>query len=913
MKRKQKKREINIPTGWLTTDADEVNRRRLRGISELFTIKKADGNIKEPFGAYSVISDSRSCYAIELRDYNNQINSCSCLDHRINRLGTCKHIEAVKYFLSNKASVKKRMLKLGSPRHEIFLDRSADAVKIRWASNSETTKEDAAKKHLDCFFSDNGILIGKPIETMAKLKQIMDQEGISNNVVLSQNLEDWIEEQINIWHNIQKKDSFLKDLESGKRSLDLLKVPLYEYQKDGMLHLALRGRALLADEMGLGKTIQAIGACMLLKELYNIKKVLIICPTSLKVEWEDQIGKFCDESFTLVKGLRTMRFEMYKKESFFYIANYEQIRNDVDLIQKTLQPDIIILDEAQRIKNWQSKTSQQIKKLYAPYIFVLTGTPLENRIDEIYSIMQVIDPQKLGSLFHFNRDYYNLDERGKPIGPKNLDKLFYKLRDVILRRNKSEVEEQLPPCVTKNYFVQMHEEQRTRYEEHNGIVARILAQGKRRPLRKEEYEQLQQRLACMRMLCDSPYILDSTCKISPKIEELHEVLEELLSISENKIIIFSEWERMLRLIQELPCFENISYAWHTGSVHQNQRREEILRFKNDINCRVFLTTDAGATGLNLQAANIVINMDLPWNPAKLQQRIARAWRKHQKRSVQVINFITESSIEHNMIGTLNYKQALSDIVVNGDLDAIAKLGEYKSSKAFTDKLEELLGAKLNNADADDNEVNIEEIVTVDSLEEAVDVAPSFEKTENSESISLKASETVNEFKTEDLSEEKESKVEHKTLQKELDRLDPQVREIILSLISNGLLSPTLDMGKSKEVSTPQKHFNLDWIKEQADIAEKMMVLAQRNVKMALLLMQGGFEEEVHAPIEKARILLIDAYDRVIAIAKEMNDTVFSNLLLEERMICKENVLEASIIERSIMTLKGHLQEFLLQC
>lgn len=102
MKQKQKKREINIPTGWLTADADEVNRRRLRGVSESFTIKKIDGNIKELFGAYSVISDSRSCYAIELRDYKNQINSCSCLDHRINRLGTCKHIEAVKYFLSKK-------------------------------------------------------------------------------------------------------------------------------------------------------------------------------------------------------------------------------------------------------------------------------------------------------------------------------------------------------------------------------------------------------------------------------------------------------------------------------------------------------------------------------------------------------------------------------------------------------------------------------------------------------------------------------------------------------------------------------------------------------------------------------------------------------------------------------------------
>ena len=387
----------------------------------------------------------------------------SCPDHRINKLGTCKHIEAVKYYLSKKTTIKKQLLKLGSPRHEIFLDRSTDnTIKIRWASNNDTASDSIVKKHLKHFFSTDSSLIGKPIETLTKLKHILTRENLSGNVILSQHLENWLAEQISIQHSIQKKDSFLKDLEAGKRSLDLLKAPLYDYQKEGVLHLALQGRALLADEMDLGKTIQAIGACMLLKELYNIKKVLVICPTSLKIEWEEQISKFCDESYTLIKGLKTMRLEMYKKESFFYVANYEQIRNDVDLIQKTLQPDVIVLDEAQRIKNWQSKTSQQIKKLYAPYMFVLTGTPIENRIDEIYSIMQVIDPQKLGSLFRFNREYYHLDEKGKPTGPKNLDKLFYRLRDVILRRNKNDVEEQLPSCVTqcvtKNYFVQMHEE-----------------------------------------------------------------------------------------------------------------------------------------------------------------------------------------------------------------------------------------------------------------------------------------------------------------------------------------------------------------------------------------------------------------------------------------------------------------------
>jgi SNF2 family DNA or RNA helicase len=141
------------------------------------------------------------------------------------------------------------------------------------------------------------------------------------------------------------------------------------------------------------------------------------------------------------------------------------VLGDAPDINETLRPDVVVLDEAQRIKNWQIKTARRVKSLRSPYAFVLTGTPVENRIDELYSIVQYLDPELVGPLFRFNRDFYKLDERGRPVDYKNLAELRRRLQPVMLRRRKSDVESELPPRTMKTYFVPMVEEQRRRYEE----------------------------------------------------------------------------------------------------------------------------------------------------------------------------------------------------------------------------------------------------------------------------------------------------------------------------------------------------------------------------------------------------------------------------------------------------------------
>ncbi|HVT61122.1 MAG TPA: DEAD/DEAH box helicase [Thermoanaerobaculia bacterium] len=683
--------------GWRTSDEEEIERRRQRAATEPLEIEPVER--RQPlFGTYEVGSRTGGVYEVEIRSLAERANSCSCPDHQINGLGTCKHIEAVLAWLAHRRT---RTARLRPPRGgtratakvpgaapakrsgraEVFLDRRLDPprVRVQWPaarpSGGGGLSRPAVRALLAPFLGAHDLVKGEPLAVLPALARRLARapKALQAQVRLSRQLQPWLEEQRRKAARAAARSRFLAEVEAGRRSLDFLKLPLYPYQREGMLHLAFGERALLADEMGLGKTAQAVAACELLRQLRGIERVLVVSPASVKVEWQEQIAKFTALPVRVFQGSRAQRLRQYAPGSFFYLANYEQVLSDAEEIQRHLAPDVIILDEAQRIKNWQSKTAQAVKRLRSSYAFVLTGTPIENRIDELYSLVQFLDPSLFGPLFRFNRDFYELDDRGRPTALKNLHELHRRIRGILLRRRKDEVEEQLPGRTVNNYFVPMESEQIARYEEYNEWVARLMAKTRERPLTPEEFDQLQTWLACMRMICDTPYILDPDCRVCPKLAELEEILAERLAEPQAKILVFSEWERMLELVRELVEEKGLPFAWHTGSVPQARRRVEIRRFKDEPACRLFLSTDSGGLGLNLQAASVVINLDLPWNPARLEQRIARAWRKHQTRPVHVINLVTEGSIEHRMLPLLAQKQALADGVLDGrgDLDSLA--------------------------------------------------------------------------------------------------------------------------------------------------------------------------------------------------------------------------------------------------
>ncbi len=696
--RKPKSERAPAFTGWISTDEDEIKRRRWRGRTEIDDVAMIDKNCR-PFCDYRVTSSSGSSYVVEMRSLTKRINTCGCKDYLINRLGTCKHIEGVHNFLAEKGGVGRSLP--SSNRIEIFIDES-DKRQIKLTiPNEQVQSASSLVKDVRQLLQD--LRRGYP-KALAELHQLAKSN--SNQLRVSHQLESWVDSNVAAKRKQRARKCFVDDLKAGKESLDILKFPLLPYQADGVLHLAFGERVLLADDMGLGKTYQAIAACALLHKIQGVERVLVVSPASLKTEWEEQIKKFSDLSVNPVFGSRIARRREYAKHPFFTLCNYEQILSDGPEILEILQPDVVILDEAQRIKNWRTKTANAVKKLRSRYAFVLTGTPLENRIDEVYSIVQFLDPDLMGPLFRFNREFYELNEKGAAIGYKNLDKLVQRISSVMLRRRKEDVEQDLPDRTIKTFHIPMTEEQADIHDDYDKIVARIASISKRRPLTPDEFKRLQINLACMRMVCDTPQILDPDKSYEcPKLEELKRVIPELLEDPERKIIVFSEWVRMLDLIREYVIEDEIEFAWHTGSVPQHRRRAEILRFREDPECRIFLSSESGGVGLNLQVADTVINMDQPWNPARIEQRISRAWRKHQTRPVTVINLVSAHTIEHRMLGVLARKRIVAEGVIDGrgNLDEI----ELPSGRAaFLEQLQEVLGSDQPEIEKEDSPPSI---------------------------------------------------------------------------------------------------------------------------------------------------------------------------------------------------------------
>ncbi len=680
-KSKQKKAPRLPPTtDWRTTDADELLKRQLRAKEETFRISNLDA-VHPIFSNFEVRSSSGMTYHAEIRDLLTRQFSCNCTDFRINGLGTCKHVEAVLLQLARRERTAfKGAKRLPSTRIDVVP--TSEGLKIERGLSK-------LSPGLRAKFDEQALQLPEmsPEDLLKDLRNAR-----SRSLRISQDVTPWLKARRQESERVILRREYEVGVRNGSQPEHVTLSPLFPYQREGMLHLAFGERALLADEMGLGKTIQAIAACALLHHLGKADRVLVVTPASLKTEWEEQIQKFTNLPLRLIFGGRSLRAKLYSEPNppFFTIANYEQVVADSLDINQRLRPDIIVLDEAQRIKNWSTKTAQAVKRLQSRYAFVLTGTPIENRIDELRSLVDFLDPSILGPLFRFNRDYYSFDDKGRPEGYKNLHLLRERVRPLLLRRRKADVETELPDRTDRNLFVPLTPTMRDEYSAHERQVAELVNIAKRRPLTPKQQEMLMILMNIMRMICDSPSILKGNpCQDCPKLEELARALEESLSDPDVKIIVFSEWEGMLSKVRAWAENEDIGFAWHTGKVPQKQRRAEIMAFRNNPNCRLFLSTDSGGVGLNLQNASVVINCDLPWNPAKLEQRIARAWRKNQRRPVTVVNLIAENTIEHGMLGSLANKMELAQ----GVLDGVGDLSEIKlkrGNQALLKRLEQIL-------------------------------------------------------------------------------------------------------------------------------------------------------------------------------------------------------------------------------
>lgn len=653
--------------------------RQDRARTEKFRLSSSDP--KRPWADYTIASAlSGKTYRVALRGEERGESFCSCPDFRTNTLGTCKHILHVLHRVRRRFPVATRRKPYRNREtfvHVLYGEELTLHLQLPERPNPELLKA-------------VGSLAKGPIDDVRRLIACIKQlERLGHAITIYPDAEELIQRRLHELHMTERMAEIREDPARHPLRKELLKVELLPYQLEGVAFAAGKGRAVLADDMGLGKTIQGVGVAEILAREAGIGRVLVVCPASLKSQWRNEVHRFSDRTVQLVTGGAAERARQYDNDSFFTVCNYEQVLRDILPIER-VRWDLIILDEGQRIKNWESKTARIIKGLKSTFALVLSGTPLENRLDELYSVVQFVDDRRLPPAFRFFHRHRVVDEKGKVLGYKNLDQLRENLRPILLRRTRDSVLQQLPPRTNEIVRIPPTDEQLELHGSHMRTVSMIT---RKAYISEMDLLRLQKALLMCRMSADSTFLVDKQSpSYSSKLEYLGELFDGFVAEPDRKVLLFSEWTNMLNLIEPLLKKRNLEFVRLDGSVPQKKRQEIVNRFQNDPKCRMFITTNAGSTGLNLQAANTVVNVDLPWNPAVLEQRVGRAHRMGQKQPVQVYVLVTEETIEEGLLSTLSAKHDLALAALDSESDVTQV--DFKSGvEELRRRLEVLLGAK----------------------------------------------------------------------------------------------------------------------------------------------------------------------------------------------------------------------------
>ena len=669
-------KETKLSRTHAPTDLSPVDWQR--GLRRQFGREQAFGleNLSsEPFFSEFRVSNpvSKSSYRVAIRGLGPGGNFCSCPDYATSELSTCKHIEFTLARLEKKRGAKTAFARgYQPPFSELYLRNDGKrSVHFRAGTDCPPALREAAAGLFDA--EHNWVL---PDERLGDLEHFMTIASKSGHELRAyDDALDFVAGRRDADRRVAKLAQLFPGGAADPKLLALLKAPIYPYQAEGALFAVRAGRALIGDDMGLGKTIQSIAATEILARHFGVSKVLVVCPTSLKYQWQSEIMRFSgrqgEKAARVINGGRAQRQKDYALDDFCKITNYEKLSPDLDMIA-AWAPELVIVDEAQRVKNWNTVAARALKRVDSAYAIVLSGTPLENKLEELISIVQFVDQHRLGPTWKLLHEHQVKDEAGRVTGYAGLEKIGQTLAPVMIRRRKSEVLRQLPSRTDQNLLVPMTEMQMLYHQENADVVARIVQRWRKTKFLSDKD---QRRLTCalqnMRMSCNSTYLLDQQTDHGVKAEELAALFEDLFAEPEAKAVVFSQWTRTHDIIIRRLEMRELGYVSFHGGVPSDKRPALVERFRDDPTCRVFLSTDAGSTGLNLQHASTLVNMDLPWNPAILEQRIARIHRMGQIRPVRVINFVSKGTIEEGMLSVLAFKRSLSAGILDGGSSEIS--------------------------------------------------------------------------------------------------------------------------------------------------------------------------------------------------------------------------------------------------
>lgn len=446
---------------------------------------------------------------------------------------------------------------------------------------------------------------------------------------------------------------------------------LRPYQRVGVDYLTKTKRAILADDMGTGKTIQAITTC----ENAGHEKVLVVCPNTLKWTWLNEVGKWTDSVAVVVNGAKNKRMKAIQEfKGKYLIINYESLRIHEELA--TMRWDAIIFDEAHKLKNRKAQQTVVAKKVKSENIYLLTGTPMLNRPDELWSLLNRLYPEKFRSYWRFVEQYCQLVHNGyanEIVGctPEQEKALRETLAPIMIRRTKAEILPDLPEKVHQRHVVALEGEQKKLYKQMEKDAIAKLTQ--------EEViaaPVVIAQITRLRQLAISPQLLSHQVQESAKFNALMDLIKD--NHEGHKIVVFSQFRKAIELFSERLTTEGIRWTAVTGKVSQKDRNRATKDFQEDKNTRVMLATiEAAAHGLTWTSGDIAIFLDRHWTPAINTQAEDRLHRIGQKNSVTIINLVAENTIEERIENMLEGKAQGFDEIINKQVSASMMLEMLK--------------------------------------------------------------------------------------------------------------------------------------------------------------------------------------------------------------------------------------------
>ncbi len=504
-----------------------------------------------------------------------------------------------------------------------------------------------------------------PVEFQEQWGDLTDQEITSEGITLKKNqlglLQPFLE-KLPIKEDLKEKISRMASCspslptEAGKN----FRGTLFPYQMQGLQWLKFLDEegfgGLLADEMGLGKTVQVLAFFSQLYGISILEPILIVVPTSLIFNWQREIEKFLP-SFSVYRheGKERLRTKAELAAKQIILTSYALLRIDAQLLQE-LEYRVVVLDEAQAIKNWNSQTAQACFSLQGRTRLAITGTPIENRLEDLWSIFHFLQPDLLGE-----KGYFQSQLQAGHSNAHYFSKIKKKIRPFLLRRKKEQVSLELPPKLEQTLFIEMTDSQRCTYDRwlkntRLGLLKKVSLDGA-----ASHRMEILETILRLRQICAHPWLVEepqeeklqeSSAKLQRLISDLQEVVEE-----KQKVLIYSQFTSMLKLIERCVRQEGWNYVYLDGSTKD---REEIVRqFQEDEKISIFLISlKAGGVGLNLTAADYVFLYDPWWNEAAENQAIDRAHRFGQKGTVIARRYVTALSIEEKIMSLKEHKSAL---------------------------------------------------------------------------------------------------------------------------------------------------------------------------------------------------------------------------------------------------------------